>query len=43
MKTKKFEIEITTQEDFCSLDLSEVIKDGMDNVGNHTLIGLSIK
>lgn len=39
----KYIIEIETKEsDFCKIDLKEVIEDGFENVGNHTLKNLKI-
>lgn len=40
---KAYILEIETKEsDFCEVDLKEVIQDGFDNVGNHTLLNLKI-
>ena len=41
---KTFIVEIETEEiDFVEVDLKEVIHDGIQNVGNFTLKGLTIK
>ena len=30
------------EDDFCESDLKEVLEDGFENVGNHTLKGLEV-
>jgi len=40
---KRFFVEISVKEDdFCASDLKEAIEDGIDNVGNHTLIKCNV-
>ena len=33
----------TDEEDFCCVDLGECIKDGSENIGNHTIKSLLIR
>jgi hypothetical protein len=41
---KEINVKIKVEEDdFCESDLKEVLEDGFQNVGNHTLISFEVK